>query len=589
MLEKFIHPGDAALLHETFTKAMESGSVYEFEHRLVRPDGTVRVVYDRAYPYFDENGNLLRYVGATVDITERAEAEEALRRSESSLRGILNATQESIWVFDGASETIVAGNAVAARRFGRPLEELLGKRFDEIMPPELAEGRSRRLRQVVETGQSVEFEDERAGYTFFHTFYPIFDEAGRVDRVVSFSRDITERKRVEQELQGSRERLELLAGIVESASQPVGVGLADGTLGFFNRAYSDLLGYSEEEFRTLDWTADLTPPDWRDFETVKLAELQETGRPVVYEKEYFHKDGSRVPVELLVHLVRDADEAPLYYFAFITDLRRHRLAEAEREQLLAEEQALNEELAAANEELRAQTEELVEGENALRESEERFGLALKNTPVSLAAMDRDLRYTWAYNQQTATPGEVIGKTDKELFPEQYKQLTRVKRNVIRTGKEAHQGLWITRPGRRMFLDLHMEPMRDASGSVAGLWITSVDLTAQMQAGASTRELAEQRQLALDGAKLGWWRYDPVSGISTWDKRYKEIFGVTEDARPNDEILTRLHPDDLTRVWASVEAALDPVDPQPYSAEYRIFLPDGSMTLDRGARRRHVRG
>jgi signal transduction histidine kinase len=83
LLAECIHPDDAAPLHEAFTKAMQSGSIYELEHRIVLPDGSVRWVYERARPYFDENGDLLRYVGTTQDITERKLAEQALRESEA--------------------------------------------------------------------------------------------------------------------------------------------------------------------------------------------------------------------------------------------------------------------------------------------------------------------------------------------------------------------------------------------------------------------------------------------------------------------------------------------------------------------------
>jgi two-component system CheB/CheR fusion protein len=76
LLERCIHPDDASLLHETFTEAMQSRSVYELEHRIVRPDGSVRWVYNRAHPYFDEQGELVRYVGATLDVTERHEADQ---------------------------------------------------------------------------------------------------------------------------------------------------------------------------------------------------------------------------------------------------------------------------------------------------------------------------------------------------------------------------------------------------------------------------------------------------------------------------------------------------------------------------------
>lgn len=81
LLTKHIHPDDAALLNDTFMKAMESNSIFELEHRIVRPDGSVRWVYDRAYPYFDMGGErLVRYVGATLDITDRKRLEEELER-----------------------------------------------------------------------------------------------------------------------------------------------------------------------------------------------------------------------------------------------------------------------------------------------------------------------------------------------------------------------------------------------------------------------------------------------------------------------------------------------------------------------------
>lgn len=90
MLEKCIHPDDAKLLHDTFVLAMQNRRIYELEHRIVRPDGGVRWVYDKAHPYFDEKGNLVRYVGATLDITERKRTEEefvaAKEKAEESNR-----------------------------------------------------------------------------------------------------------------------------------------------------------------------------------------------------------------------------------------------------------------------------------------------------------------------------------------------------------------------------------------------------------------------------------------------------------------------------------------------------------------------
>ena len=131
----------------------------------------------------------------------------------------------------------------------------------------------------------------------------------------------------EEALRESQRQAAFLADLLESSSQPFGVARLDGGLEFFNSAYPHMLGYSEEEFHNLDWARDLTPPDWLEREQTHLQELERTGQPVRYEKEYFHKDGSRVPVELLVHLRRLEQGSAALYFAFITDITERKRAE----------------------------------------------------------------------------------------------------------------------------------------------------------------------------------------------------------------------------------------------------------------------
>ncbi|MDO9550495.1 MAG: PAS domain S-box protein [Methanoregula sp.] len=106
--------------------------------------------------------------------------------------------------------------------------------------------------------------------------------------------------------------------------------------------------------------------------------------------------------------------------------------------------------------------------------------------------------------------------------------------------------------------------------------TIEDITEKKVAETEREENARQRQLALDAARLGWWHYDPVTKIASYDERYREIFGVTGSSCPNEELLPLLHPDDHPRVWAAVERALDPADPHPYAIEYRVNAADGVM-------------
>jgi PAS domain S-box-containing protein len=232
---------------------------------------------------------------------------------------------------------------------------------------------------------------------------------------------ILETLRLQDQLRRTAEQNSLMSDLLERSEQPFGIGYPDGKLGYVNAAFERLTGYSRKELEGMDWAGVLTPPRWRQIEQARLGELQRTGQPVRYEKEYIRKDGTRVPIELLVHVAKNDQGLPLHYYSFITDISERKQAESELQQV-----------------------------------------------------------------------------------------------------------------------------------------------------------AQQRQLALDAAELGWWHYNPATKIASWDARYKVIFGVAEDSRPTDEILKCLHPEDLPGVWAKVEAALNPTDPIPYSAEHRIYLPDGSM-------------
>ncbi|ROZ79750.1 PAS domain S-box protein [Ramlibacter sp. WS9] len=89
-------------------------------------------------------------------------------------------------------------------------------------------------------------------------------------------------------------------------------------------------------------------------------------------------------------------------------------------------------------------------------------------------------------------------------------------------------------------------------------------------------LAQQRQLALDAARMGSWHYDALTGSSRCDKRFSEIYGVDANELTHEQISERLHPEDAPALWAAVAAALDPEDPKPYAIEYRVNRLDGEM-------------
>ena len=115
-----------------------------------------------------------------------------------------------------------------------------------------------------------------------------------------------------------------------------------------------------------------------------------------------------------------------------------------------------------------------------------------------------------------------------------------------------------------------------------------DITERKQAEAERERLAQQRQLALDAARLGWWSYHFLAEVLSIDQRHADILGIAAGPHTKNDILARIHPEDRDRVWQHVQASLNPVDPHPYEVEFRLLRPDGCRPLGPGACHHHFR-
>jgi len=231
------------------------------------------------------------------------------------------------------------------------------------------------------------------------------------------------------------------------------------------------------------------------------------------------------------------------------------------------------ELAQVNQALRAEIAERQRVDSELRASEERFRLALQNAPVAVAAQDRDLRFLWAYNQRTVDPSAVIGKTDTDLFPpEDAARLIALKRKVLETETETRGQLWLTSGDKRVFLDLYLEPLRDAAGQVTGIGIATVDLTEIKRVEAALRESEADLKRAQAVAHIGSWRLDTRRNALWWSDETYRIFGIPLGTPLTYEVfLANVHPDDREHVDQRWAAALRG---EPYNIEHRIVVDGG---------------
>ena len=85
-LEAYIPDSDRPLVQTTIAEAIRTKGMFQLEHRVIRADGTIGWTSSRAVPFLDERGDIVEWLGAASDVTDRKRAEEVLRASEEALR-----------------------------------------------------------------------------------------------------------------------------------------------------------------------------------------------------------------------------------------------------------------------------------------------------------------------------------------------------------------------------------------------------------------------------------------------------------------------------------------------------------------------
>ncbi len=196
------------------------GETVRGEIRIVENPRTGRVIWtdNSAAPVYSSDGRLLGAVATFTDITELKLAEKALRKSEEMYRVLAENSDDLIYII-GRDDLVKYVNKAAARSLGLLPEEIIGKPRSSFFSQEIADGQKCGLDKAFETANIVHSERQANfgnGWMWQDThLIPLKTDAGEVYAVLGISRDITERKQIEEALRESEEKYRTLFNSID--------------------------------------------------------------------------------------------------------------------------------------------------------------------------------------------------------------------------------------------------------------------------------------------------------------------------------------------------------------------------------------
>jgi two-component system cell cycle sensor histidine kinase/response regulator CckA len=200
----------ADLFRKYDRKVMESGiPEYNIIEPYLKADGTQAWAKTNKVPLRDTDGNIIGILGSNEDITEHKKAEEELKRQRNLFKMILETTPDMI-VLKDTNSVYQAVNSSFCKYIGKPMEKIIGKTDYDLFPADEAERYRRDDAKIMKSLRPL-IQDEKAtfmeGKQWFHVAKaPVFDNDKKLIGILCSVRDMTERKKIQEDLLASEKK-----------------------------------------------------------------------------------------------------------------------------------------------------------------------------------------------------------------------------------------------------------------------------------------------------------------------------------------------------------------------------------------------
>ncbi|NWJ45516.1 MAG: PAS domain S-box protein [Chloroflexi bacterium] len=293
---EFSHPDDREYLLGLWANWREQDDNLLITCRNICKNG--QYIWIEASVHFitePDTGNLLSVIVIMRDVTERKEAEEALRDSDARLQAFMDNTPVMAWMMD-VDGVLRFVNRSFCKLVGMEKEKVLGKTSYDLFPLEMAEQYTRDDRKVFETGETLEVQehylrtDGSVGYTLTNKF--VLFQSSSQPLLGAVSIDLTVRKQAEEALRESEERYRFLA---ENSTDIISRLSPDRVFEYISPSCQKLTGYTPKELVGYPFTDYVHPDDLADILKLRTAWHGQSNELVTYRTRC--KNGDYIWVE----------------------------------------------------------------------------------------------------------------------------------------------------------------------------------------------------------------------------------------------------------------------------------------------------